>query len=728
MQSLLKFFGTSVASLGMFAFIGTVYAADTSTARAGYNVRGLNRSGVTQTTASQRMPTMPTLPINTVGNLSPDLPTSSSNSSGGGGNNNPGTPDNPNQECPDGGVRNSDYTVDTCMNDVLACINNGALPNGLNDMFNEDLRNSIVNGMGLCSVQVERCIREVRKDCKNVYSSASDVWIDFNARKVQPEYYSFVLRRTGLTPNQAENTCLLLDRNTYGSSFTAVSNTGAVTEEYNNTVGAYNSQNGNILVKTNPQGVNVNTGNTGVDGQRGHYARWDPTTAECLIRVAAYNKDTQIKNSWLFGAVGNDQLAEVWKAAGETFTCNKDLFGFTLMNQTNTAAVVGIGGGAVVGVGVGALAGHGKRAFDCANEKHREMLTEELRTNGTMGTISNYMENKITVTTSNDMENKNSATTSLISPEQCEEVVLLYDKLTQLESAIELCDGEWGQTESTTTSTFTQVVSVEFKELDCSDYGSDIAKCIATNAKTECADKGISDLAACNAELKRIAKEQQAKALAAAQQQAENGAAENGTGDKKCYFSTLNLEKAKGEGIYCPAGAEDEECLPAPDIEKEMDRLRPVFTDEIVDLIQNGEASNMGKSIGIGAAVGAGAGGLATAITAFVERSNINCRVGDGLVQIGLNKSYTIGSLKDFYVKWNLSLPDTISPTALVVDCDSWKRACGTLTDLNQCNAAQINYRPAGATQTALITGACTASGSVCIENYPVARSYGACE
>lgn len=678
MQSLLKFFGTSVASLGMFAFIGTVYAADTSTARAGYNVRGLNRSGVTQTTASQRMPTMPTLPINTVGNLSPDLPTSSSNSSGDGGNNNPDEPDTPEQECPDGGVKNSDYTVDTCMNDVLACINNGALPNGLNDMFNEDLRNSIVNGMGLCSVQVERCIREVRKDCKNVYSSASDVWIDFNARKVQPEYYSFVLRRTGLTPNQAENTCWLLDRNTYGSSFTAVSNTGAVTEEYNNTVGAYNSQNGNILVKTNPQGVNVNTGNPGVDGQRGHYARWDPTTAECLIRVAAYNKDTQIKNSWLFGAVGNDQYAEVWKSAGETFTCNKDLFGFSLMNQTNTAAVVGIGGGAVVGVGVGALAGHGKRAFDCTNEKHREMLTEELRTNGTMGTISNYMENKIP------------ATTSLINQEQCEEVVLLYDKLTQLESAIDLCDGEWVQEETVAVATQVSIVEVSSGE-EAQQVAT--AQLNQTNEQANmAADQALS----------------------------------SGADDKKCHFKTLNLDKYKGEGIYCNAGESD--CLPAIDIEKEMDRLRPVFTAEIVDLIQNGEASNMGKSIGIGAAVGAGAGGLATAITAFVERSNINCRVGDGLAQIGLNKSYTIGSLKDFYVKWNLSLPDTISPTALVVDCDSWKRACGTLTDLNQCNAAQINYRPEGATQTALIPGACTASGSVCIENYPVAKSYGACE
>lgn len=696
MQSLLKFLGTSVAGLGLFAFIGTVYAADTSTARAGYNVRGLNRSGVTQTTASQRMPTMPTLPINTVGNLSPDLPTSSSNGSGGGGDNpdnpdNPDTPDNPNQECPDGGVRNSDYTVDTCMNDVLACINNGALPNGLNDMFNEDLRNSIVNGMGLCSVQVERCIREVRKDCKNVYSSASDVWIDFNARKVQPEYYSFVLRRTGLTPNQAENTCWLLDRNTYGSSFTAVSNTGAVTEEYNNTVGAYNSQNGNILVKTNPQGVNVNTGNTGVDGQRGHYARWDPTTAECLIRVAAYNKDTQIKNSWLFGAVGNDQLAEVWKAAGETFTCNKDLFGFTLMNQTNTAAVVGIGGGTVVGVGVGALAGHGKRAFDCANEKHREMLTEELRTNGTMGTISNYMKNKIP------------ATTSLINKEQCEEVVKLYDKLTQLESAIELCDGTWSQEE------YEAEISIE---INCVGY-PDLDTCFCNlSVATPCVGENFTNVSQC-------------VNFIVEQKKAEIEKAENDD-SKECHFKTLNLDKYKGEGIYCNAGESD--CLPATQIEEEMDRLRPVFTAEIVDLIQNGEASNMGKSIGIGAAVGAGAGGLATAITAFVERSNINCRVGDGLAQIGLNKSYTIGSLKDFYVKWNLSLPDTISPTALVVDCDSWKRACGTLTDLNQCNAAQINYRPAGATQTALIPGACTASGSVCIENYPVAKSYGACE
>ena len=159
-----------------------------------------------------------------------------------------------------------------------------------------------------------------------------------------------------------------------------------------------------------------------------------------------------------------------------------------------------------------------------------------------------------------------------------------------------------------------------------------------------------------------------------------------------------------------------------------MDRLDDVFTAEIQDLLQNGEASNMWKSVGIGAGVGAGAGGLATAITAFVERSNINCRVGDDLAQIGYGKSYTIGSLRDFYVKWNLNLPDTIYPTGTAVDCDSWRRACGTLTNLNQCKNAKLNYKPADATSTTLINSACVVSGSVCIENYPVARSYGACE
>ena len=383
MRCLLKFFGSSVACVGILSFVGNVYAA----ARVASD--SASRSGASRV---QRMPSMPVMPIN-VGNVVTDIDTISVD-----------VPDaplppapepepepepkpepepepepEPKPECPDGGVRDSDYTVARCMNDVYMCVNGGALPNGINDLFNEDMRHAVENGMGLCSVQVEKCIRDVRRNCKNVYRVSADVWIDFNSRKVMPDYYAFVLRKTGLTPNQAENTCLLLDRNTYGNSFTGVNGTKTVSE-YDLRVGAYNSARDDSLIKKNPQGVVVNGMNdattqtkgnlviknlTASGGGRGHYARWDATTADCLIRVAAYNKDKRIKNSWLFGAVGDDRLAEAWQPAGGSFKCNKDLFGFSLMKDTNTAAVVGIGGGTLLGAGIGAMAGHGDRAMDC---------------------------------------------------------------------------------------------------------------------------------------------------------------------------------------------------------------------------------------------------------------------------------------------------------------------------------------------------------------------------
>ena len=212
MRNLLKMFGISGALMGLIA---TVSGADAATGRASYaNVR----ASVNANAAVERMPSMPTLPINSVGNMSPNLPSETPNP----------TPDpkpdpkpddpkpdpEPTPECPDGGVKNSTYTVENCMTDILSCVNGGALPGGLNDLFNEDLRNAIVNGMGLCTVQVEKCISTVRRDCKNIYRTSADVWLDFNSRRIQPEYYNFVLRKTGLTPNQAENTCRLLDKNT----------------------------------------------------------------------------------------------------------------------------------------------------------------------------------------------------------------------------------------------------------------------------------------------------------------------------------------------------------------------------------------------------------------------------------------------------------------------------------------------------------------------------------
>ena len=689
MSGLFKFVGLSAVSVAVCALVGV---ADAATGRAGYsNVRATGPASVA------RMPSMPTLPINSVGNISTDVPT-------GGTNVVPEPPVEP--ECPDGGVKNSAYTVDMCMDDVLRCINNGALPNGLNNLFNEEVRHAVENGMGLCISQIEKCVTDVRRDCANVYRSAADVWIDFNSRKVQPEYYNFVLRKTGLTPNQAENTCRLLDKNTYGASFAAVANDGTTTAEYNKTVGAYNSQQGNMLVKTNPQGVKVNDGNTGVDGSRGHYARWDAETATCLIRVAAYNKDKHISNSWLFGAAGDDKPAEVWKAAGDTFSCNKDLFGFSLMNDTSTVAVVGIGGGTVLGAGIGAIAGHGKREFNCNLGKHRELLMDELKDGRAVGILNEYIEKDVDIT-QKSMDEKT-----------CDEIVKLFDKYYQYETAIAECkDAEYEYKSSITVKLSFDTTSGEAAAVQAvapwcfnEDYKT-VEEC-QNFLDLQCTLAG--DVDKCREKL--LEKHVKFTELSVSPKKLVDG--------QDCTLKALNLDKENGEGIYCSKGGI---CITASNVETELKRLNSVFGKDITNLMINGEKSNMAKSVGIGAAVGAGTGGLATAITAFVERNNISCRVGDGLEQVAFNKSYSIDTLKDFYVKWNLRVPDVVAPTATITDCQSWKNTCATFADLEQCAVAQFNYKPAGALTTTLVFSACMVSGSACIENYRVAQSQGAC-
>ena len=651
-------------------------------------------------TSVARMPSMPTLPINSVGNMATNIPSGGSTVPG--VPNNPDEPDEPDDpivpECPDGGVKNSAYTVDMCMDDVLRCVNNGALPNGLNNLFNEEVRHAVENGMGLCISQVERCVQDVRRDCANVYRSAADVWIDFKSRKVQPEYYNFVLRKTGLTPNQAENTCRLLDKNTYGSSFSAVANDGKTTAEYNKTVGAYNGQQGNMLIKTNPQGVKVNDGNPGVDGSRGHYARWDAESATCLIRVAAYNKDKHISNSWLFGAAGDDKPAEVWMAAGETFSCNKDLFGFSLMNDTSTVAVVGIGGGTVLGAGIGAIAGHGKREFDCSRDSHREMLMAELKDGRAVGILNEYLEDKVDITQ------------KVMEESSCNEIMGLFDKYYQYETAIAECNQIHGKSKTT--------LEVGINEQITFSGGAGANK--SSEKKVDGEAKGNGD----GGDSVGLTTNDIVELAGGLMKQTEEVADSQGNYED-CVLKALNLDKANGESIYC---SQSDKCITVTNVKTELKRLNSVFNKSVTDLMVNGEKSNMGKSIGIGAAVGAGTGGLATAITAFVERNNINCRVGDGLEQVAFNKSHSIGSLKDFYVKWNLRVPDVIAPTALVTDCQSWKNTCAAFADLEQCADAQFNYKPAGAPTTTLVRSACKVSGSACIENYPVARSYGACE
>ena len=576
-------------------------------------------------------------------------------------------------ECADGGVRNSEYSIDNCMNDILSCVNNGALAGGLNDLFNEDMRNAIVNGMGLCAVQVDNCMTSVRHDCKPVYRARADVWVDFKSRKVQPEYYNFVLRKTGLTPNQAENTCMLLDKNTYGPSFAAVSNGGTTTSEYNKNVGAYNGQSGNVLIKTNPMGATVNDGNPGVDGARGHYARWDATTATCYLRVAAYNKDEQIKNSWLFGALGDDRLAEVWRPAGDTFSCNKDLFGFSLMNDTSTAAVVGVGGGTLIGAGVGAIAGHGRRAFECDNASALKELNKQIEKNGSAVMVLNRY-----------ISEDNRLTGSVVDEAQCRAIADLYVRYSSIKDDMAAFGKEMlvcavdGYMSGDDIANYCAAFKMSAKE--CEEY-----------AKNE-EDWGVKAIA-CSAEC------------------------------EGCTYYSLKDPNSLANNLKCDKA--DRSCATKEQTDAELAELRGVF-DGLTVL--NGEKSTKGKNIAIGAAIGAGTGGVATAITAFVEKNNISCRVGDGLNTVAFGKSHSIDTLKDFYVKWNLRLPDTVSPTSTAVDCKSWKLACAQYTDLNQCKSVALNYKPDVNGTITLVRSACSVSGSACIENEVVAKSYGACE
>ena len=642
-----------------------------------------------------RMPTMPTMSINTIGTVAVS---GVSTPTGGSVTPTPTPTPNPNPnpepeptptDCDDGGVVNSEFTVDDCMQSMLNCVQSGVLPNGLSDLFNEDLRNSIINGMGICSSQVDYCIRNVRVDCRNVYDSSVDVWLDFNSRIVQPEYYNFVLRKTGLTPNQAENVCELLDKNTYGKSFAAVSASGNVTSEYNDKVGAYNEQNNGTLSKNQPQGPmvnNTNNGNlTGVDGERGHYARWDATNGVCKVRVAAYNKDNMITNKWLFGAIGDDTAAEVWQDAGSSFTCNKDLFDFSLMNNTKTAAVVGMGGGTLVGAGIGALAGHGAREFDCSNDSARKELADQIEQGRYTVRINKYLSEPIS--------------TTALSIEQCEAIQDLYNRYMTSKRAYEMCvmpncrviqDDRVVQL-----NTCTELNKVVIGESNTVTYPNGNTTVTVADADA------LENLKVC-----------------------VKGCQVQGATIPQCSFRSLgSVDISDVESAICNGTAG--ECVSADRMKADIDELDNVFNKLTVLF---GEKSNRLKTTAIGAGIGLGAGGVATAITAFVERNNISCRVGDGLDTVGFGKTYTIDSLKDFYVKWNLRVADSISPTARVTSCEDWIATCGMYTTEEDCNAVEINYQRPGRNTTTLVRSACRMSGSVCVENRSVAVSYGACE
>lgn len=733
MFNLLKVFSVSVASFGLLT--GVADAAQATGRNAYDNVRTTNVGA----TVAARMPSMPTLPLISVGNIAVDTNVAGGNTSGGSTNNNPDIPEEPNvpgpdlppgtsfDECPDGGVANSTYTVENCMNDVLACINNGALPNGLNDMFNADLRASIINGMGLCSIQVEKCVSDVRRNCNRVYGSRADVWIDFNSRKVQPEYYNFVLRKTGLTPSQAENTCLLLDRNAYGKSFAAVNANDVVTGEYNDVIGAYNNQNGNSLSKANPMGVAVNTEGA-VDAQRGYYARWDATEGDCLIRVAAYNKDKQISNSWLFGAVGDDQPAEVWKSAGDTFTCNKDLFGFSLLKDTATVATVGVGGGALLGAGIGAAAGAGvanKNEDICSRKQYREQLLSEIKQSGEMRKLNHFLDEDLE-TSSTDL-----------SDDVCRTIISFPDIYAEYDMMVSACeDAEMDG----------GVAQAEVFQVSCYNYNTP-GECFIDMIKQKLPDSTLKQIADFqNYDHPEIAAAEILVQCLVSQQPDQNGSyliARSGPRCEvanevllaagydtlklgKCLFKTLDkIGLSFDRGIVC--SAPNNTCRDYREIREELDMLRDVL--RAIDIKQaEKRGATIAKGTAIGTAVGIGAGGVATAITAFVEQGNISCRVGDNLAQVGLNKSYSIDSLKDFYVKWNLNLPDAMvaSGGTTVHDLATWTDACAQYSSDTACNGAQFYYKNESGMLEWIYSGCVfDEATSSCNPNQILIKSYG---
>ena len=133
-MKMLNLFGKSVVSVAVLANF------------CGANAAPSGRASMMPSVNTGRMPTMPTVSLNTIGN--PAVTTMSQPVINAVTVNPTPTPDpKPSSECQDGGVKNSTYSISMCMNDVLQCINTGALQGGLHDMFNEDVRNAIMNGM-----------------------------------------------------------------------------------------------------------------------------------------------------------------------------------------------------------------------------------------------------------------------------------------------------------------------------------------------------------------------------------------------------------------------------------------------------------------------------------------------------------------------------------------------------------------------------------------------------
>ena len=180
----------------------------------------------------------------------------------------------------------------------------------------------------------------------------------------------------------------------------------------------------------------------------------------------------------------------------------------------------------------------------------------------------------------------------------------------------------------------------------------------------------------------------------------------------------LGYISANPNNVKCSHGGK---CKTVKQIKSDLARLENL----LVQINVSGDSSekhSVGMGVLAGAGIGAAAGGVATGITAIIESNNIRCVVGNDLASVSLNKSYTIDSLKDFYVKKGFAFPDTLIPTTVVVDKASWAVACSEYAGSPEdCPDAQVVLR--GNDGREMVPTACEAQGAMCLVNEDIAQT-----
>jgi len=629
-----NFFVKSVFFIGMCAFCCAVNAAE----------NGHSRGGAMSTGATAaRMPSIPIVTMNVIGNPAVTAIQDPVNNFVP----QPTPPQPTPSQCADGGEVNTEYTIERCMGDLQSCVNTN-VENGLMGLYNDDYFHSILNGgVRICQHVVDRCLT-VRKDCKNVYRNTKAVWIDFRARILQPSYYNFVLRKTGLTPYQAVRTCARIG------------------------------------------------------------GRWDAVNADCSVRVVAYNKSKKISNEWLFGAAGNGKDAEAWVNTGETFSCGKNLFGFSLLNDTATAAVVGIGGGAVVGAATGGIIAKHKQNKEnkdpCKDSDFRGELGRNIAKHNLEKVLANYYtdDRKIEVVFNDDGTEANPETVVKGTKEimdgvdyyklnraQCQVIMEFYKTLKNYEFAIDACVNNIDNSNFVkTVEAFAAKNNITLTSATMLVDGSDLKF-----DSVICGEEGSVNDSVVNQFL------------------------------QQCTFHSLLKGFSRNDGANPVCNPFGEECVSYWQIKYEMGRLQSLL-DAIKVKDDGKNPTSVGKGMLVGGAIGVGVGGLATGITALIERDNIKCEVEKGLGSVAFGKSHTVDSLRTWYVRYGLNLPDTVLANTPVTDKNSWGVACSEFQGNSEdCQVASIIYKHNDKRE--VVPFACSYVGSMCLMDKDVADFYG---